>query len=452
MTYQEACEYLGNIPPFIPKKLAPMEEPFNLKKITILLRYLGNPQGSLRFVHITGSNGKGSASAYLTQILTAAGYRIGLYTSPAIREIRERIRIGSEQIPEDAFASYTERVRRVSDRMDREGEGFPSEFEQMTAIALLYFLEQKCDLVVLEVGLGGRLDATNVIPAPLLAIFTPISKEHTEVLGETLSEIAREKAGIIKEGSRVLTAPQEEAAEEVLRAVCGEKKVPLYRASLPVSRHFDGEVQSFAMSAEGLPDGIRFDTKMAAFYQADNAALAVQAALLLKEDGYNVSVKALTEGVYETKWPGRFEIIRSAPWVILDGSHNPAGARALSRCLRECFPGKKIRFLTGVLADKEYKEMMQEVLPLAECFYTVTPSSSRALDAKELASYLSREGAQAKACRDTMEAVRLSMMDLRESSVICAFGSLYQLAEYERCLLLFAANLQSGSGSSCLHE
>ena len=435
MTYDEALDYLNKIPPFIPKQLAPGEEPFNLEKVTALLHKLGDPQNELRFVHVTGSNGKGSTSAYLTAILTSAGYRTGLYTSPAVLRINERIRIGDEQISDEDFARYTERVREVSLKMEAEGEGFPSEFEQMTAISMLYFMDCRCDLVILEVGLGGRLDATNVIPAPLLAVFTPISLEHTQVLGDTLTKIAAEKAGIIKEGSLVLTAPQSEEVRQVLLKVCGEKKVSLVSAPKPLWRHFDGEELSFALSSDELSGERVFRSQLAGPYQADNASLAIEAALLLRTVGFSVSVKDLEQGVCRTKWPCRFELLGKAPWIIVDGSHNPAGVRELARGLREYFPGKKMRFLVGVLADKGYEEMLLEMLPLAECFFTVAPASPRALNPETLASFICSMGGKATACADAKEAVRLSLDGAGPDSVICAFGSLYEAGEFKRTFL-----------------
>ena len=432
MTYEEAVRWLKELPPFVPRTLAPGEDPFSLEAIRELLKRLGDPQERLHFIHVTGTNGKGSTCAYLAQILTNAGFRTGLYTSPAIERINERIRIGAEQIPDEAFARVVEKVRGVCLNMQADGAPFPSEFEQVTAAAFLYFLENACDPVILEVGLGGRVDATNVIPAPLLAVFTPIGMDHTESLGNTLEKIAREKSGIIKHGSVVLTCPQEKEVLQVLRERAKEEGAAYYEAFMPEVSRFSLDGQTFYMNCEGSGE-LSFFTSMCGAYQVKNAALAVQAAVLLRKYGYEISDTVLRSGIAQTVWPGRFEILEKRPYLIADGSHNPHGVRSLAESLERLFPDRKILFITGVMADKSYEEMMRQIVPLAGHVYTVTPPSVRGLPAEELAVCIRRLGAEAEPCRDVPDALLKAKSGAEEEDVICAFGSLSFIGEVRSC-------------------
>ena len=425
--YQKAVAYLESIPPFVPRELGPGEEPFSLDPIRKLLKRLGDPQEKLHFVHVTGTNGKGSTCVYLTQILTCAGYRTGLYTSPAVIKINERIRIGEQEISDPEFARIVDSVRLAAEKMREDGAGFPSEFEQTTAAAFLYFYENACDPVVLEVGMGGRLDATNVIPAPLLAVFTPISKDHTESLGGTLAAIAGEKAGIIKEGSAVLTGPQKEEAEAVLRERAEEKNVPFYRAEMPAEGSSCVEGQTFRLG------DLAFSTSLLGKWQLQNAALAVSAARLLREAGYVIPDEALLRGVASARWPGRFEILRKNPYLIADGSHNPAGVRLLIKSLRELFPDRKFYLVSGVLADKAYEEIMSEAVPHARFVWTVTPPSVRALKAEELAAVVTRLGGEAEACGSVKEALQKALHAASGEDVVCAFGTFSFIKEIREC-------------------
>ena len=413
MTYEEAAAYFAGIPPFVPRKVKPGEELFNLDLIRVLLMRLGNPEKKIAAVHITGTNGKGSTSAFLTQMLTEGGYKTGLYTSPAMTRITERIRIGLTEIPEAAFAAYAERVRAEAEKMAAAGEGSPSEFEQVTALAFLYFAEEACDIAVIEAGLGGRLDATNVIPAPLLAIFTPVSFDHMEVLGDTLALIAAEKAGIIKPGTgAVLSAPQEEEVLQVLKGRASEMGVPFYAA--------------------GVPDGTLRDVPFAGSYQRDNASLAAAAVRLLA-DRFPVSEAAVRRGAETMRWPGRYELLRTDPCVIADGAHNAAGVRTLMESLSGQYPGKRFIFITGVLADKQVDEMLDAAAPYAKMFFTVTPDSVRALPAEALCERLRERGLKAEACESAAAAVRRALDAADVSDVICAFGSFYFIGKVRSC-------------------
>ncbi len=428
MTYEEAAAYFAGIPPFVPRKVKPGEELFNLDLIRVLLMRLGNPEKKIAAVHITGTNGKGSTSAFLTQMLTEGGYKTGLYTSPAMTRITERIRIGLTEIPEAAFAAYAERVRAEAEKMAAAGEGSPSEFEQVTALAFLYFAEEACDIAVIEAGLGGRLDATNVIPAPLLAIFTPVSFDHMEVLGDTLALIAAEKAGIIKPGTgAVLSAPQEEEVLQVLKGRAAEMGVPFYAAALPDSAPGDASLHETI-----LPDSTLRDVLFAGSYQRGNASLAAAAVRLLA-DRFPVSAAAVRRGAETMRWPGRYELLQTDPCVIADGAHNAAGVRTLMESLSGQYPGKRFIFITGVLADKQVDEMLDAAAPYAKMFFTVTPDSVRALPAEALRERLRERGLKAETCESAAAAVRRALDAADVSDVICAFGSFYFIGKVRSC-------------------
>lgn len=440
MTYEEAAAYFAGIPPFVPRKVKPGEELFNLDLIRVLLMRLGNPEKKIAAVHITGTNGKGSTSAFLTQMLTEGGYKTGLYTSPAMTRITERIRIGLSEIPEAAFAACAERVRAEAEKMAAAGEGSPSEFEQVTALAFLYFAEEACDIAVIEAGLGGRLDATNVIPAPLLAIFTPVSFDHMEVLGDTLALIAAEKAGIIKPGTgAVLSAPQEEEVLQVLKGRAAEMGVPFYAAGVP-DKDASSSAEPLPDNAPGdvslhetvLPDSTLRDVSFAGSYQRGNASLAAAAVRLLA-DRFPVSEAAVRRGAETMRWPGRYELMQTDPCVIADGAHNAAGVRTLMESLSGQYPGKRFIFITGVLADKQVDEMLDAAAPYAKMFFTVTPDSVRALPAEALCERLRERGLKAEVCESAAAAVRRALDAADVSDVICAFGSFYFIGKVRSC-------------------
>lgn len=388
-----------------------------LGRTRALLRKLGDPQKRLRFVHVTGSNGKGSTCAMLEAILRAAGYRAGLYTSPYIQDFRERIRAGGENIPGEALARLTERVSKIADAMDDH----PSQFELVTAVAMEYFAERSCDIVVLEVGMGGALDSTNVIDCPEVAVMTNVGLEHTEYLGDTLEKIAATKAGIIKPGCRAVCYDGACEVTAVVRGVCAEKGVPLtcvdFRRLMPLDRSLDG--QRF------MWEGAAYRLSLLGAHQLRNAAVVLETVAALRARGWKIPEDAVAAGLREVKWPARFEVLRREPLFILDGGHNPQCAEALADCVRELLPGQKAVFLLGVLADKDYPRMAELLEPLAREFVCLTPPSDRALPAKKLAAYLSGRGARAHAEADIASGIRAARGAAGEDGAVVAFGSLY---------------------------
>ena len=388
-----------------------------LERTRALLAAMGDPQKALKFVHVAGSNGKGSTCAMLDAILRQAGYRVGLYTSPYLQDFCERIQINGENIPGDALAVVTRRVRDIADGMDDR----PSQFELVTAIAMEYFRERECDIVVLEVGMGGALDSTNVIDAPEVAVITNIGLEHTEYLGGTLAEIAAAKSGIIKPGCFCVCYDGAAEVRSVVESVCRENGVPLSCADF-------SRVKTLQCDLSGqrfIRNGEEYHLSLLGPHQIRNAAVALETVAALRARGWKIGEDAVRAGLRHVKWPARFEILNRKPLFILDGGHNPQCAEALASSVKALLPGKKAVFLTGVLADKDYPRIMEPVLPLAQEFVCLTPVSDRALAADALAEYLRSLGAKACACEDFASGIRQAFTAAGEDGAVIAFGSLY---------------------------
>ena len=421
-----------------------MESRLGLDRVRDLLDRLGRPQDKLRFVHVAGTNGKGSTCAYLASILQAAGLRTGLFTSPYLITFEERIRVDGANITLDELTETTLLVKEQAEAMPDH----PTEFELMTAVALTHFARCACDIVVLEVGLGGRLDSTNVIAAPDVAVIARIGLDHTKLLGTTLGAIAGEKAGIIKPGSRVVTWPQEPealAAVEAAAASCGDPLTMPDFARLQVSDvEWDapgGPTRPFSYGRHA-----RLRTKLLGTYQPANASLAIEAAEALCACGWSISDEAIASGIAAAAWPGRFEIVQAgegAPAIVVDGGHNPQGAQALADSLRDVFPGRKPVFIIGVLEDKDYPAMLETVLPLGSAFVTVTPDNPRALPAANLARAVRWTGQDMLGCsacvspsvaRDMADALAKARELAGPQGLICAFGSLYSVGALKELL------------------
>lgn len=416
MTEREAIEYIEN--------QGWSETRLGLDRTRALLAALGNPQEKLRFVHVAGSNGKGSTCAMLDSILRCAGYRTGLYTSPYIEHFNERMRVNGEDIPGTELAHITERVKSIAESMDDH----PSQFELVTAVAMQYFYERRCDIVVLEVGMGGALDSTNVIPAPEVAVITNIGLEHTEYLGSTITEIAAAKAGIIKPGCSAVSYDGDSAATAVLEKVCHSCGVSPRRADFaqlePISETLDG--QRFRYK------GAEYAISLLGGHQLKNAAVVLETVDALSERDWDIPAQSVERGLRGAKWPARLEVLGRSPLFILDGGHNPQCAAALAESLGRLLPGDKSVFLMGVLADKDYAAMADAVLPLAERFVCVTPESARALPAGELCEFLCSRGAEAEECGSIDEGILKALLAAGEDGRVVAFGSLYMAGAVRR--------------------
>lgn len=430
-----------------------------LERIVDLLERMGRPQDRLKFVHVAGTNGKGSTCAFLDSVLRCAGYRVGLFTSPYIEEFEERIRVNGENIPKADLKDVTLFVRDFAQEIEAETGDHPTEFELMTAVALEHFARMGCDIVVLEVGLGGRLDSTNAIDAPEVCVLARIGLDHTALLGDTVARVAAEKAGIVKTGAAVVSWPQEPEAMEVVERVATEAGCVLGAPDfglLEIGELRLGElVPGNAFARAFSYKGVGYETKLLARYQPTNAALALEAIEALRAKGWVISQNAVCRGIAEAEWPGRFEVVAQNPLTIIDGGHNPQGADVLAESVGElldagcggaaserglcgadaCSP--RATFVMGVLADKEYAPMVRRVIPLASAFYTYTPSNPRALSAADLARVISEESAGSVACvaaDSPAEAMRMAREAAGESGVVVAFGSLYSIAELKAAL------------------
>lgn len=386
-----------------------------LERTRELLRALGDPQKQLKFVHVAGSNGKGSTCAMTESILRQAGYRTGLYISPYIQDFCERMQVNGENIPGQRLADITERVQAIADAM----ADHPSQFELVTAIAMVYFLEEHCDIVVLEVGMGGALDSTNAIDAPEVAVICNIGLEHTEYLGSTLEAIATTKAGIIKPGCAVVCYDGAPQVTQVIARVCQDKAVPMALARFaeiaPLSHDLAG--QRFAWR------GREYQLPLLGAHQLHNAAVALEIVQALRERGWAIPEETVRAGLARTRWPARFEALSRDPLFLLDGGHNPQCAQAMAQVLRDYLPGEKVIFLMGVLADKDYPAILDALLPFAAGFVCLTPDSPRALPAQDLAQVIrGRAPLPVQVCPGPEEGIPAA---LDAGLPVVAFGSLY---------------------------
>lgn len=388
---------------------------FGLSRTRLLLKALGDPQKHLKFVHVAGSNGKGSTCAMVHSILHQAGYKTGLYISPYIQKFNERIQVDGKCIPDDRLVSITERVAKIAEAM----EDRPTHFELVTAIGMEYFFEEKCDIVVLEVGMGGELDSTNAIDAPEAAVITNIGLEHTQWLGNTLEEIAFTKSGIIKKGCNAVCYDGAPEVTGVVRKVCAELGVPLtcldFSKISSISEGLDGQRFSY--------DGVEYDLALLGRHQLCNASVALEVIEALRRRGWQIGEDAVRRGLRYVQWPARLEILRRDPLFLLDGGHNPQCIEALSSSLANLLPGRRFTFILGILSDKNYDQMTDMLMPLAERFLCLTPDSPRALPADELAKVLSSKGASAESFGRDVDAALARAEELGGPAV--GLGSLY---------------------------
>ena len=400
---------------------------FGLDRVLTLLEKMGNPEKKLKYVHIAGTNGKGSTASMTASILQKAGYRTGLYTSPYIYRFHERIQINGEQISDEDLVAITEYVKPLADSMEQS----PTEFELVCAIAFEYFVRKQCDIVVLEVGLGGDYDATNVIECPEVAVITNIGLDHTDVLGNTLEEIAKTKAGIFKEGGDAVIYRGLPSVEQVFEDVCREKHISLKKAD------FDGlRLKAHSLDGQVFDCGDRKDLVLPLLgdHQLHNASVVLSVVDTLIEKGWNISEENIRDGLRDVSWPGRFDIVSREPLFIIDGGHNPQCIEALVKNIEDYLTGRKVIALTGVLEDKDYGDMYQPVMPLVDSFVCITPPNPRKLEAAELAAHLRGAGAQATACQTIKEGVALALREAGETGAVLCFGSLYTIGAIREAL------------------
>lgn len=414
MTLDEALDYIhrvdwrGSVP--------------GLSRIDALLNKLGHPESAVKYIHITGTNGKGSTCAMTASVLQAAGYRTGLYTSPYIRRFNERMQINGVPIPDDDLCALVEEIQPLADSM----ADHPTEFELVTAIGLTWFARHHCDVVVCEVGMGGEFDATNIIPAPEVAALTNIGLDHTAFLGSTVEAIAATKSGIIKPGCHVVLYPCPPSVEQVVAARCRAVGAPLtvtdFNALHPISHSLGGQTFDWP----GLP-GLRLP--LLGQHQLHNAAVALTILDVLRRRGWHIPDNAIRAGLDAVKWPGRFQVVRRDPIVILDGGHNPQCMEALTQNVSDYLSGYPLTVLTGVLGDKDYAHMYGRLAAQAAHFVTVTPRNPRALPAAQLTEMLSALGKPVTPCDTIAQGVDAALaLTPLDGAVLCC-GSLYLLGD-----------------------
>ncbi len=403
-----------------------------LERTRLLLDELGNPEQQLRFIHVAGTNGKGSTCAYLNAICQAAGLRTGLFTSPYIERFEERIRVNDSEIASEDLLRCTLAVKEAAEMVEAATGEHPTEFELMCTVALLHFAQQRCDICIMEVGLGGRLDSTNVI-TPEVSIITRIGFDHTDILGDTLDEITAEKAGIIKHGIPCVTCEQEPVVQEVIKDTCEEEQSPLtvVHAKDICSIGLNGyDIRGFAYRGEG------FATRLLGSYQPENACLAIEGARTLRKRGWDIPPTAVKEGVLKAVWPGRLEVMSRTPLVIIDGAHNPDGAELLARTLEEFKPKKPPVYVIGVLQDKDVEGILKPHIQKGARYLTYAPRNPRALKAGYLAFRINVLDSEADvtAYATAEEAVQHALEEAAPESPIVAFGSLYSIADVKQAL------------------
>ena len=429
MTYPEALDYLNSFVNYEQKNKYDYAKSFRLKRMRKLTRLLGNPHKDIKSIHIAGSKGKGSTSAIVHSILKAAGYKTGLYTSPHLVSFRERIRVNDELISEDDLSRLLENVKSVIDTMK---DDMPSFFEVYTAVAYMYFKEKEVDFAVYEVGLGGRLDATNVIK-PLVSAITPISYEHTDKLGDTLGQIAAEKAGIIKEDSICVSAPQEKEALEAIAAACELRAAKLVLVGRDLS--FEGvsadhERQIFNVRGL-LNEYLKLETSLLGEHQLVNAATAIGIAEVLSFYGADIPSGAIREGLAAARWAGRLEVVSKEPLVVFDGAHNRASANALARAIRRIFRYRKLILVLGVSKDKDIKGILDELLPLADSvILTKSNVPDRALAPGVIQGLIKDK--DMSITQDVENAVRTACSKAYHQDLILITGSLFVVGEARR--------------------
>lgn len=424
MNYKETLEYIhavswtGSRP--------------GLERIEELLSKMGNPQDRLRYIHVGGTNGKGSFCAMLSSVLRCAGYKTGLYTSPYVKCFNERMSIDGEMISNDELSSIVGYVKEFAEEMSDK----PTEFELITAVAFEYFYRNGCDIVILEVGLGGRLDATNIIKTPVLSVITGIALDHTAILGNTIEEIAKEKAGICKKGVPVLYGGADESAKRVIEERAASLSCPFCQTDHACLSSPSYSIDKTVFSFGGYSN---LSIRLLGKYQLFNAANVLTAIEILNENGFALSEDIIREGLSSAVWQARFELLSSDPLIIFDGGHNPEGVSATVESIKTYFGEQRVRIITGVMKDKDYTFIAKKIREVARECYTVRPNNPRALSAEEYAEALSTLGTPATPCKSLSEAISICIeASKKDATPIIALGSLYMYEEFANALEDFA--------------
>ena len=431
MNYSQAEEYLNSFTNYeqIPG-ISYVQPGYSLKHVEELLNRMGNPQLAARTIHIAGTKGKGSVSAMIAQVLSSSGYKTGLYTSPHFHTLRERISIDGSLISEAEFAAAMAEIKPFIESM-RKDTAFRqlTYFEALTALAFAYFKKKQVDFQVLEVGLGGRLDATNVA-RPIICIITPISLDHTQILGNSLEEIAREKAGIIKPGCWVVLSPQPEEAASVISDICREKKAKVVQVGEDITWYkIGGDLYSQSLVIEGRRNSYQVSIPLSGDFQLENAASAVATFEVLGSVGFAISTADIAGGLARVKWPGRFHILQEYPTVLVDGAHNVASIKRLVDNIKGYFAHKRIFLVFGTSCDKDIPGIINELVPLSPQVIVTRTSHSRAAPLSTMVAEFSKRGIELEIRETVTEAISRALSLADRTDLICVTGSLFVVAE-----------------------
>lgn len=426
MRYEEAMKYITEVGNF--------GSNYGLERTHKLLEYLGNPEKELKFIHIAGTNGKGSTTSMITEILMGSGYKVGMYTSPFIEEFEERIQINRNNIPKETLASLMDEVKLSVDKVIEDGYNHPTEFEIITVLMLLYFKRENIDFGVIEVGLGGTLDSTNVI-TPILQVITSISFDHTNLLGNTLEEIAREKAGIIKKGIPTVIYPQQEEALNVIKNKCFEMDSELYIANSDNLKFESVVNDDKPYQLLKYNDEIDILLPLLGEHQIINLSVAMKTIEVLNNRNItDISIDNITKSIKSVIWKGRLEVLSNNPYVVIDGAHNIQGIQTLSKNIKKYFEYDNLYLILGILADKDVEEMIKVITPMAKKVYAVTPNSIRAELAEDLKKEIIKYNENCQAYDDYKEAYLTALNDADENDLILASGSLYMVGDMRKII------------------
>ena len=422
MKYQEAIKYITEVGNF--------GSNYGLERTYKLLELLDNPQDKLKIIHVAGTNGKGSTTAMITSMLKGCGYKVGMYTSPFLEEFEERIQINGENIPKEKLAQLITKIKYAVDKVIEEGYNHPTEFEIITALMFLYFATEKVDFAVVEVGLGGRLDSTNVI-TPILSVITSISFDHTNLLGNTLEEIAAEKAGIIKSCIPTVIYPQEEVAEIVISSKCQELDSKLYKINKEDAKLINiiKEDKIYQQVKVKLDDEYDVKLPLLGEHQILNLAVALKALEVIKDKAPKLNRESIVKSLATVRWNGRLEIMSNSPYVVIDGAHNIQGITQLDKNIKKYFEYKDMYLILGILADKDVEDMVKVITPKAKKVFTVTPNSMRAETAEELLEEVKKYNESCEAYNDYKNAFEDALKLCKKDDLLLISGSLYMIGE-----------------------
>jgi dihydrofolate synthase/folylpolyglutamate synthase len=432
LNYRQAEQYLNTFVNYEQIPGVSYAQPgYTLRHVEELLNRMGNPQLSARTVHVSGTKGKGSVAAMIAQVLSTSGYKTGLYTSPHLLNLRERIQVNGDLISEDEFAAVMTQIKPFIESMKRDAAFRQlTYFETLTALAFAYFHKKRLDFQVLEVGLGGRLDTTNVVTNPVVCIVTSISLDHTQILGNTLQEIAREEAGIIKHGCWVVLSPQPDEAASVINDICREKEAKVIQVDRDVTWHkLGGDLNHQSLIIKGRLTSYQVSIPLLGDFQLENASVATAASEILASAGFGISTDDIVQGLAQVNWPGRFQILQQHPTVVIDGAHNVASIKRLVHNIKAYFANKQVFLVFGVSCDKDIPGIIDELVSLSPRVIVTQTSHSRATPPSTLATEFARRGIEPEIRESVAEALCRALCQAQTTDVICVTGSLFVVAE-----------------------